>query len=117
MQGFVDISGGNIITRGPNDGIVIGGDSSLNGTVYLGDSIFVRSDGRVAPPVFVDASYADVSGGAFIGDVVSYDLSGGPNVAGSTVLSASLSSDASWSQLGFDIDGELAGDQSGVSVS
>jgi hypothetical protein len=124
VQGFVDISGGNIITRGPNDGIVIGGDSSLNGTVYLGDSMFVRSNGifpgtadNGATPVYVDASYADVSGGAFIGDVVSYDISGGPTVEGSTVLSTFLQSDASWSQLGFDIDGELAGDESGQSVS
>jgi plastocyanin len=117
VQGFVDISGGSIITRGPNDGIVIGGDSSLNGTVYLGDSMFVRSDGLVAPPVFVDASYVDVSGGAFIGDVISYDISGGPTVEGSTFLGVSVSSDSSWSQLGFDIDGEAASDKSGYSVS
>jgi hypothetical protein len=121
VQGFVDISGGSIITRGPNDGIVIGGDSSLNGTVYLGDSMFVRSDGLVAPgdasngatAIYVDASYAGQPG---VVGVVKPDISG--NAANdATVLSSYLASDASWSQLGFDIDGEAEGDQSGQSVS
>jgi hypothetical protein len=117
VQGFVDISGGSIITRGPNDGIVIGGDSSLNGTVYLGDSMFVRSDGLVAPgdasngatAVYVDASYVDVSGGAFIGEVVSYDISGGPTVAGSTIVGVSFPSNASWSKIGGDISANITG--------
>jgi hypothetical protein len=121
VQGFVDISGGSIITRGPNDGIVIGGDSSLNGTVYLGDSMFVRSDGLVAPgdasngatAVYVDASYVGQTG---VVGVAKPDITGGPNVAGSTV-NTFFQSDASWSQLGFDIDGEAASDQSGYSVS
>jgi hypothetical protein len=123
VQGFVDISGGSIITRGPNDGIVIGGDSSLNGTVYLGDSMYVRSDGLFpgtadngATAIYVDASYVDVSGQTGVVGVAKPDITGGPGVEGS-ILSTFFQSDASWSQLGFDIDGEAAGDRSGNSVS
>jgi hypothetical protein len=120
VQGFVDISGGSIITRNSTDGLIICGDSSLNGTVYLGDSMYVRSNGifpgtaeNGATSIYVDASYVgqpDVVG------VAKPDITGGPDVAGSNV-NTFLQADASWSQLGFDIDGEAAGDWSGQSVS
>ena len=35
IDGFLDISGGNIQTRGPNDNLIVQGDVSLNGNVYL----------------------------------------------------------------------------------
>ena len=100
VQGFVDVSGGSIITRGTGGGLVIGGDSSLNGTVYLGDSIFVRSDGLVAPGTAdngATAIYVDVSGNAENG-AISYDISGNAE-NGATVSSVSIPSDASWNNI------------------
>jgi hypothetical protein len=118
VQGFVDISGGSIITRGPNDGIVIGGDSSLNGTVYLGDSIFVRSDGLVA---LGDASngataiYVDVSGGPNVAGSTSYDVSG--NAGNGATVAINIPSNAAWSPLGATMVGEFGNDNAGFTTS
>jgi hypothetical protein len=102
VQGFMDVSGGSIITRGTGGGLVIGGDSSLNGTVYLGDSIFVRSDGKVASGTADNGATAkpDISGNAENGAIVKPDITGGPTVEGSTVLSQSLPANPSWGQIG-----------------
>ena len=111
VQGFVDVSGGSIITRGTGGGLVIGGDSSLNGTVYLGDSIFVRSDGMVAPGTADNGATSynvDVSGNADNG-ATSYDISGNAD-NGAEVSSVSIPYDASFSQLGNNIYGLRSGD-------
>src|SRR6056300_151956 len=74
VKGFVDISGGSLQLRNSDNHLLVGGDASFNGGVYLG----------VTPP-----------------DVVEYiTFTGGPI-----------------NQLGQDIDGEAASDESGWSVS
>jgi len=97
------------------------GDLSLNGDLYMigeGNSIYVRSDGIIVGTADNGASaiYVDVSGNADNGATVKPDLSGNAS-NGAAVTSVSIPVDASWSKLGADIDGELAGDESGYSVS
>jgi hypothetical protein len=117
VQGFVDISGGSIITRGTGGGLVIGGDSSLNGTVYLGNSIYVQSDGKVAPGTAdngATAIYVDVSGNADNG-ATSYDISGNAD-NGATVFT-NIPATATWSQLGATMVGEFGNDEAGYTTS
>ena len=117
VQGFVDVSGGSIITRGTGGGLVIGGDSSLNGTVYLGDSIFVRSDGKVASGTADNGAtfiYVDVSGNAGNG-ATSYDISG--NADNGALVITNIPSNAAWSQLGATMVGEFGNDNAGYTTS
>jgi hypothetical protein len=117
IQGFVDISGGSIITRGTNDGLIIAGDSSLNGTVYLGDSMYIRSDGLVAPGTAENGAteiYVDVSGNAENG-ATTYDVSG--NAENGAAINISIPIDASFSQLGATIAGEYPNDNAGFTTS
>ena len=45
IDGFLDLSGGSLQTRGPSDHLLIGGDVSLNGQTYLGGKLLVGTDG------------------------------------------------------------------------
>ena len=78
LNGFVDVSGGSIITRGPTDHLSIGGDLSVNGTSYLGNSLYIGSDGRILPGNASNgATYLyDISGTAFNGALPRPDISG-----------------------------------------
>ena len=116
IDGFIDLSGGSLQTRGPRDHLLIGGDASLNGQTYLGGKLLVGTDGRfVEGNAFNGATSYDASGNADNG-ATSYDVSGNAD-NGADITSISIPSDALWSKLGEDIDGEAAGDQSGTSVS
>jgi hypothetical protein len=69
-----------------------------------------------ATPFYVDASYVDVSGQPGVVGVAKPDITGGPDVVGS-VVSTSIAIDASWSQLGAQIDAEGVNEHSGQVIS
>ena len=102
VNNFMDVSGNfkvrNEVTSGGASWTQLGGD--LDGEAasdYSGTSVSINSDGTI---VAVGAPYNDGNGTWNAGHVRVYEYSGG-----------------SWSQIGSDIDGEAAYDESGFSVS
>jgi len=102
VNNFMDVSGNfkvrNEVTSGGGSWTQLGGD--LDGEAasdYSGTSVSINSDGTI---VAVGAPYNDGNGTWNAGHVRVYEYSGG-----------------SWSQIGSDIDGEAAYDESGFSVS
>ena len=86
VKGFIDISGGDLITR--NGKLLINNDASLNSNVYVADKLHVGIESS--------SYYLDVSGNArFINDV---DICGNLNFKAATFSDeSSFNSDVSMS--------------------
>jgi hypothetical protein len=136
VKGFVDISGGSLQLRNSDNHLLVGGDASFNGGVYLGRTKLFTTD--VVESITFTGTINQL--GQDIDGEASQDYSG---------ISVSLSSDGTivaigahyndgtstntswnsghvriyqyngtvWNQLGQDIDGEAEGDRLGWAVS
>jgi hypothetical protein len=49
VRGFLDVSGGSIITRGTTGRVAIGGDASLNGAISVGGKLSVQTVNSTFP--------------------------------------------------------------------
>ena len=136
VKGFVDISGGSLQLRNADNHLLVGGDASFNGGVYLGGTKLVVSDVVESITFTGGPSYQlgqDIDGEAtddYSGGSVSMNgdgtivAIGGANNDGTTTHNAGYtriyqydSGNDIWNQLGQDIDGEAVGDFLGRSVS
>src|SRR6056300_1137280 len=137
VKGFVDISGGSLQLRNSDNHLLVGGDASFNGGVYLGGTKLVTTDVVESITFTGGPSYQigqDIDGEA-TNDQSGYSVSingDGTIVAIGAYLNDGTSTDTNWysshvrvyqyngtvwNQLGQDIDGEASSDQSGYSVS
>src|SRR6056300_160081 len=134
VKGFVDISGGSLQLRNSDNHLLVGGDASFNGGVYLGGTKLVDSDVVESITLTGGPSYQlgqDIDGEAQddqSGYSVSINGDGTIVAIGANKNDGTTTEDAGhvrvyqyngtvWNQLGQDIDGEAAGDESGYSVS
>jgi hypothetical protein len=134
VKGFVDISGGSLQLRNSDNHLLVGGDASFNGGIYLGGAKLVTTDVVESITFTGSPSYQigqDIDGEA-TNDQSGYSVS--INGDGTIVAIGAFQNDGTttsnaghvriyqyngtvWNQLGQDIDGEAAGDESGYSVS
>jgi len=137
VKGFVDISGGSLQLRNADNHLLVGGDASFNGGVYLGgkklgDTDVVESITFTGGPSYqlgqdIDGEAAgDWSGHSVSingdGTIVAIGARYNDGTAttgnyGHTRIYQYDSINDIWNQLGQDIDSEASGDESGYSVS
>jgi len=133
VNGFVDMSGGSLQLRNADNHLLVGGDASFNGGVYLGgkklgDTDVVESITFTGGPSYqlgqdIDGeAKADQSGisvsingdGTIVAIGARYNDGNGSNAGHVRIYEYD---GTVWNQLGQDIDSEASGDQSGSSVS
>src|SRR5210317_1934816 len=136
VKGFVDISGGSLQLRNSDNHLLVGGDASFNGGVYLGRTKLFTTD-VVESITFtgtINQLGQDIDGEAsqdYSGRSVSLSSDGtivaiGAHYNDGTSTNTSWNSGhvriyqyngTVWNQLGQDIDGEAEGDRLGWAVS
>jgi len=137
VKGFVDISGGSLQLRNADNHLLVGGDASFNGGVYLGGKKLVVSDvveslsftgtiNQLGQDIDGEAEN-DESGwsvsingdGTIVAIGAYYNDGTTTGNAGHVRIYQYDSGNDIWNQLGQDIDGdgEAADDESGRSVS
>ena len=141
LDGFLDISGGELRTRNADDHLLIGGDASMSGNVFVKGNETIENKNIILSSTLIDISFSQLENTNFT--QYAYDISGAESdgLAGHSI-STSASGDIiavgaplnsgggtargevrvyqknnnSWLQLGNDLNGEADNDEFGHSV-
>ena len=104
IQGFLDVSGGSIITRNSSDHLLIGGDSSFNNNVYFSNNGVGIGIEQPSHALDINGTLNITNGNLYVRDDVSLnngtfsdlgDLSANQKIIGGNVSSSAITFDSS----------------------
>jgi hypothetical protein len=104
IQGFLDVSGGSIITRNSSDHLLIGGDSSFNNNVYFSNNGVGIGIEQPSHALDISGTLNITNGNLYVRDDVSLnngtfsvlgDLSANQKIIGGNVSSSAITFDSS----------------------
>ena len=141
LDGFLDISGGELRTRNADDHLLIGGDASMSGNVFVKGNETIENKNIILSSTLIDISFSqlentnftqyayDISGaefGGLAGQSISTSASGDIIAVGAPLNSGGGTArgevrvykkdNNSWLQLGNELNGAADNDEFGHSV-
>jgi len=141
LDGFLDISGGELRTRNADDHLLIGGDASMSGNVFVKGNETIANKNIILSTTLIDISFSqlentnftqyayDISGaesGGLAGQSISTSASGDIIAVGAPLNSGGGTArgevrvykkdNNSWLQLGNELNGAADNDEFGHSV-
>ena len=141
LDGFLDISGGELRTRNADDHLLIGGDASMSGNVFVKGNETIENKNIILSSTLIDISFSqlentnftqyayDISGvesGGLAGHSISTSASGDIIAVGAPLNSGGgtargevrvyQKNNDSWLQLGSDLNGSEDNDEFGHSL-